>query len=142
MTSDELNEVRDLRTALIDAEKVLEVWRRAEALKIPTRDGLPKSHSVDSRVERIAVKVIDAERKVAELKAQLADAIPRLEQKICAKVEDSAERALLLFRYVEGMYFCDIGFLMGYSEAHVYYLHRIAREKLIGDSSSVELHNS
>ncbi len=136
MTSDELNEVRNIRAALSDAEKVLEVWRRAEALKIPTRDGLPKSHSVDSRVERLAVKVTDAERRVEDLKKQLAEAIPRLEEKICAAVQDSAERILLIFRYVDGMYFRDIGFLMGYSEAHVYYLHRIACEKLIVDYSS------
>ena len=137
MTLDELNEVRKIRAALWNAEKVLEVWRRAEALKIPTRDGLPKSHSVDSRVERLAIKITDAERRVDDLKKQLDEAMPRLEQKICAATEDSTERALLTFRYVDCMYFRDIGFLMGYSEAHIYYLHRVACEKIIVDYSSV-----
>lgn len=130
MTLDELNEVRNLRATLMDAEKVLEVWRRAGALKISTSEGLPKSHSVDSRVERVTVKVIDAERRVADLKAQLVDAIPRLEQKICAEVTDPAEQTLLLFRYIEGMHFRDIGFLMKYSEAYVYRIHNKALKNL------------
>lgn len=142
MTSDELNEVRNLGTVIKEAEKELEIWRRAAAIKTPELDGLPKSHSVDSRVERIAIKITDAENALKRLNAELEVAKARLEKKICAEVQDATARALLIFRYVDCMYFRDIGFLMGYSEAHVYYLHRNICENLIVDNSPLELHNS
>ena len=133
MTSEELNEVWRIRNAIFNAEKALEIWRRAEAVQIPKRDGLPKSHSVDSRVERIAIKIADASRHVDDLKAELLAAQIRLENQICDEVPDLTEQAVLIYRYVDCMYFRDIALTMGYSEAHIYYLHRITCEKLIVD---------
>ena len=133
MTWEELNEVQHIKQMIKNAERALETWRRAEALKIPTRDGLPKSKSVDSHVERLAVKIADASRRVDVYKTQLADAISRFEQKICAEVPDVTAQTLFILRYVDGMYFRDIALAMGYSEAHIYYLHRITCEKLIVD---------
>ena len=133
MTREELNEVQNIKQIIKNAENALETWRRAEALKIPTRDGLPKSKSVVSRVERLAVKIADASRRVDVYKMQLEDAISRLEQKICAEVPDVTAQTLFILRYVDGMYFRDIALTMGYSEAHIYYLHRITYEKIIVD---------
>ena len=133
MTLEELNEVRNIKISIESAEKALETWRRAESLKIPTRDGLPKSKNADSRVERLAVKIADASRRVDALKMQLADAIERLEQQICDEISDANAQTLFIMRYVDCMYFRDIGLAMGYSEAQIYYLHRITCQKLIVD---------
>ena len=130
MTREELNEVRDLKKTITNAEQALEMWRRAEALKIPFYDGLPKAKNPNCSVERLAIEIADASKHIDDLKERLEIAIPRLKQKICDAVQDSNIRVLLILRYVEDMYFRDIGFAMNYSEQHIYYLHNKAMEML------------
>ena len=133
MTWAELNEVRDLNKAIEDVTKEIDMLHLSLALKIPERDGMPKAKPLNSRVERIAIRITDAENKLAELKKLLEDAIPRLENKIRAEIKDTTARTLFIFRYIDCMYFRDIGFAMGYSEAHIYFLHRLTGEKIISD---------
>ena len=123
VNSVELNEVRNLKAAISESEKELEMWRRTATLKVPAQNGLPKTQNPNSRVERFAVKIADESHKLMELRQRLNDAIPRLESKICHEVADATARRIFILRYVEGMYFRDIGFAMGYSEQHIYYLH-------------------
>ena len=133
MTWAELNEVRDLNKAIEDVTKEIDMLHLSLALKIPERDGMPKAKPLNSRVERIAIRITDAENKLAELKKLLEDAIPRLENKIRAEIKDTTARTLFIFRYIDCMYFLDIGFAMGYSERHIYYLHKITGEKIVSD---------
>lgn len=124
MNSVELNEVRNLKAAISESEKELEMWRRTATLKVPAQNGLPKTQqNPNSRVERFAVKIADESHKLTELRQRLNDAIPRLENKIFREVPDATARTLFILRYVEGMSFRDIGFAMGYSVSHIYYLH-------------------
>ena len=133
MTWAELNEVRDLKKAIEDIEKELERLHFSESLNIPKLDGMPKSTSLNSIVERTAIRVADTEKRLEKLKNLHKDAVPRLERKINDAIEDSTARTLFIFRYVDCMYFREIGFILGYSEAHIYYLHRITGEKIISD---------
>ena len=133
MTWAELNEVRDLNKAVEDVTKEIDMLHLSLALKVPERNGMPKAKPLDSRVERMAIRITDAENKLAELQKLLDDAIPRLEKKIRDEIEDTTARTLFTFRYIDCMYFRDIGFAMGYSEAHIYYLHRLTGEKIISD---------
>lgn len=133
MTWAELNEVRDLNKAIEDVAKELDTLQLTLSLKIPALNGMPKSKAISSRVERIAIRKVDAERKLDELNDLLRLALPRLEKKICEEIEDATARTLFILRYVDCMYFRDIGFSMGYSEAHIYYLHKITGEKIISD---------
>lgn len=133
MTWAELNEVRDLNKAIEDLTKKIDSFRLAISLKVPVRDGMPKAKPLNSVVERTAIRITDAERELEELQNRLAEAIPRLEKKIIEEVEDSTARTLFILRYVDCMYFRDIGFSMGYSEAHIYFLHKITGEKIISD---------
>ena len=85
MTSVELNEVRNLKAAIVESEKTLELWRRTATLKVPTQNGLPKVANPSSSVERYAVKIADASHKLKELKRLLEESITRLESKIFKK---------------------------------------------------------
>lgn len=123
MTFEELNKVRVIHSELTRAARNLEVWKRASTLRTPSIDGLSKSKSTISSVERIALKVVEAERRVATLQENLSLAIPILEKKICAEFNNSRVQTLLLFRYVECMFFRDIAEIMHYSEKHIYRLH-------------------
>lgn len=123
VNSVELNEVRNLKAAISESEKELEMWRRTATLKVPAQNGLPKTQNPNSRVERFAVKIADESHKLMELRQRLNDAIPRLESKICHEVADATARRIFILRYVEGMYFKEIGSAMGYSEQHICRLH-------------------
>lgn len=133
MTVDELNAVRQLSKVIRNQEQALEIERRVAALKVPERDGLPKSYAVDSRVERLAIRIADASRKIAEMKEQLLEAEIYLEQQINIEVTDITARALLILRYVHCKCFQEISEIMGYSESHIYRLHnRILQDLKIG----------
>ena len=133
MTVEELNAVRQLRKVIRNREQALEIVRRVEALKVPVRDGLPKSNAVDSRVERLAVSIADASRHIDKMKEQLVEAEIHLEQQINVEVTDITARALLILRYVHCKCFQEISKILGYSESHIYRLHsRILQDLKIG----------
>ena len=69
MNSVELNEVRNLKAAISESEKELEMWRRTATLKVPAQNGLPKTPNPNSRVERFAVKIADESHKLVLQKA-------------------------------------------------------------------------
>jgi len=122
-----------LNKAIEDITKELDTLHLTMSLRIPERDGMPKSKTINSRVERIAIRIADAESKLDELNNLLVLAMPRLENKIREEIKDSMARTLFTLRYVDCMYFRDIGIAMGYSEAYIYYIHRITGEKIISD---------
>lgn len=135
MTWEELNEVRSLNDDLKSAERLLEVLRLSADMKVPVNDGMPHNPSTNSRVEIMTVRIVDLTREIEELKAKIIATIPVLKAKIKSAVEDKTVRVLFILRYVDCMLFRDIGFALGYSEAHIYYLHRITLEKIIEDNS-------
>lgn len=135
MTWEELNEVLDLKKELKDAEKSLELLRLSAAVKVPLRDGMPKAETTDSRVEILTVRIVDLTKEIEELKQRVMDAIRRLKNRLTIEIKNTTARRLFILRYIDGMFFRDISFALGYSEAHIYYLHRITLENLIKDDS-------
>ncbi len=135
MTREELNKVREMNRDLKDAERSLELLRLSIAAKVPVRDGMPKAMSTDSRVEIVTIRIIDLEKEIDEIKAEMIGAMKDLEVKIKKAIVDRTARKLFILRYVDCMYFRDIAFALGYSEAHIYYLHDKFIEKLIVDDS-------
>ena len=131
MTWEELNEVRILNKNIDDITTEINSLRRSLSAKTPALDGLPKSTSVSSSVERNAIRIADAEKALEELKLRLAEAIPRLEKKIRDEVKNPITRVIFLFRYVDCMFFSDIAFKIGYSKQHVYSLHNTTYRNLL-----------
>lgn len=133
MTLAELNEVRNLKNKICMYSNALENLRRLETLRTSNFDGLPKSKKGNSQVERIIVNISEGERKLESMNKKLNDEVaPALERKICAEFSNLTEQTLLIFRYVYCMFFRDISNAMGYSEKHIYKLHKKALEKLAG----------
>ena len=92
----------------------------------PKLDGLPKAKSLSSRVENLAVKIMDCERRLDEL----------VEEKICAQLDLSSELAeqltdnilsVMALRYVHGKTFAEIGRLIHYSRKQVWLFHQRGR---------------
>ncbi len=139
MTFKELNEVRSLKKQIESEQKKL------KALKIvvgafPHKYGKSDSGGssggvAKSAFESFVVQIADTESRIEKMQGELTKAVSRLTEKIQAEVEGKAEQTLLIYRYVACEYFRDIGFLMGYSEAHVYFLHREILRNLIVDNS-------
>ena len=133
MTWAELNEVRSLNRRILEKEKLIDGLKLSVTLQTSVINGMPKSRLIDSRIERLVSRITDAEKELSELKVAHQEAVKRVEGKIKAEIDDATARAIFTLRYVDGMHFRDIGFAIGYSEAHVYYLHRITGEKIVSD---------
>lgn len=89
----------------------------------PKLDGLPKAKSLSSRVENLAVKILDCENRLAEL----------VEKKICAQVDLTMELAeqltnnilsVMTLHYVHGKTFAEIGRTIHYSRKQVWTFHK------------------
>lgn len=132
MTWAELNEVRDLNKLIQAVEKEIQILSQIP-IKPSLPDGMPKVKSISSAVENVLVRRETAEKRLNYLKKMLEVSSSKLERKLDELIADSLCRTIYKFRYVDCMYFRDIGILIGYSEAHIYYLHRITGEKIISD---------
>lgn len=137
MTWQELNEVRTLKKRIAMEQKNLKALRDSASSISSNNFGAEKisSKNTKSRVEILTVLIVDTEKEIEELQKRLIEAVPTLTQKIQTKVPDKAEQTLLIYRYVACEYFRDIGFKMGYSEQHIYYLHNRILQKLRVDKS-------
>ena len=131
MTWEELTEVRRLRRELRHTEQSLELIRSTSA-QTSRYDAKPLfTPQLKSSVEFDIMRINELERRIEEITTALADAKVRLEKAIIDSVEDVTARALMILRYIDCKHFRDIGFALGYSEAHIYHLHRIICEKII-----------
>ena len=123
MTFEELNAVRDINFELAKAKRTLAIWRCASSIKVPSNTRLSKTKTTNSSVERISIKIIEAENKVVALQEKVSLNQEILEKQIVSEFDDSEHQALLILRYVECLSFKDIAKIMHYSEKHIYRLH-------------------
>jgi len=129
MTEQELNRVRDLHKRIRDLENLLATLRKRAGDIVPAREGLPQSTDIHSKVESLALKIVEKTIELDLLHEQILTATASLTKNICVRVPDPAQCAVLLFRYVHCMRFRDIGFQTGYSDRKVFALHREGIEK-------------
>ena len=131
MTEKELNIVRELKKQIRDLERHLQALRLSAENLVPILDGLPHPNSAKSRVEKIALMIIESERELENLRAQLDRASEELPARIHDEVSDVQERTLLLLRYVACMRFRDIAFQLERSEARVFQIHHDVLKKIL-----------
>lgn len=128
MTEQDLNRVRDLNKKIRDLEKLLATLRsRAEDI-VPAREGLPQSSDIQSKVENLALKIVEKTIELESLHEQILSATATLTEAICLHTSDPNQRAVMLLRYVHCMRFRDIAFQLGKSDARIYQLHHDALE--------------
>lgn len=127
MTDKELNVVRDLRNKIRDLTSHLQALRLSAQNIVPVIDGLPHSDVVKSRVEKLALKIIEHERELSDLSRQFATSALDLTDRINrADQLNQQEKTILLMRYVACMNFQDIWIEMQISDNRAFYLHRTA----------------
>lgn len=135
MTFAELNEVRVLKKQIAAEKQKIAALRDSINSVTSKLEPTPKGATTESRIEGLAVLIVDTEAKINRLQARLQQAVPELTEKILAEKLDSAEQTLLINRYIACKYFRDIGFLMGYSERRVYQVHGQILKKISVDCS-------
>ena len=135
MTQAELNKVRNLRDE-VDAEKQrLATLRLAVQNLSPVLDGMPHTPTQASRVEKLAVLILDSERDLDELLVCLEDACVELSRKLKTAPLDPIEHKILVLRYVACMSFTEIEDAVNLSEARVYFWHRQGVQKLLDNKN-------
>ena len=104
-------------------ENYIETLRHSAEDLVPAPSDMPRSLDIVNRVEKLAIKLVDAESKLAELKVQFLQAKLILVEKIFAEVSDPTLQKFVLLRYVECLPYKDIAHRMRYTLRHVYRLH-------------------
>ena len=123
MTERELNIVRDLNAQIRELETHLVTLRRCIENLSPKLDGLPRSTTIQSQVEKIALEIVESSRELEALREQILFATAKLTNEICRAVVAPQERTVLILRYVACMNFRDISFQLNFSDRKVYALH-------------------
>ncbi|MBR6888699.1 MAG: hypothetical protein IKN16_09680 [Selenomonadaceae bacterium] len=124
MTEQELNSVRELKKRIRDLEKHLQALRLSAENIVPVLDGLPHSTEVKSRVEKIALRLVESERELTTLNEKLMLAKVHLLDKILRQVDEPALQTLLVLRYVECLSFKETARRMRITLRHLYRLHK------------------
>lgn len=120
-----LSTVQELKSEIEQEQSRLESLRASSTIITTRLDGLPRPTSQQSsRVEGLAVAVLESERRIAELADEYAAASIQLLDEIYSRIKNKAARAVLFKRYVLCKQFAEIATELGYSEANVYRLHR------------------
>ena len=135
MTDQELNRVRDLRQRIRDLERHLQALRLSVENLVPVIDGLPHSHEVSRRVEKLAVKIVDAEQELDQLREEMLRAKSELVNIITGKVEDPTLQTLLILRYVSCCTFKETARRMRFTLRYIFKLH----EKILKEFISVHI---
>lgn len=89
-------------------------------------DGMPRSTKPSSPTEAAAIMLVDSKIRRDEVWEELTDAHIRVES-VINSLEDATLKAVLLYRYIEGMNWDEIALKMNYTERH---MHRIHAEAL------------
>lgn len=133
MTEQELNRVRELSTRIKAVENHLaELHKHAEDIA-SNNDGMPRASTIQSKVESLALKIVESGKELESLHDQIIKATAQLTGDICRAVSDPQERTVVILRYISCLHFRDICAQLGKSDARVYQLHRAAVFKILAD---------
>ena len=109
MTEQELNSVRDLKKRIRDLETRLQTLRLSAENLVPILDGLPHSTEAKSRVEKLALEIVEKESELTALREQI--------------ILDKSRLADLILRYIECLSFRETARRMKYGLRHIYKIH-------------------
>ena len=106
--------------------EIKEDERRLEALRLkmvgapsPVNDGMPKGSGVHSRVEQMALDIVELEGIIADKHARAIQERIRLERWIAA-ITDSLTRQIFTARFIEGLTWAEVAdYVGGNTEASV-----------------------
>ena len=94
-------------------------------------NGLPKSHNTESRLASLVSLMIDIEKQIADLQAELANTRADVTTEIFSATNLSKnEVTVIMRRYVDLLPFATIASELNYSENCIFTYHRQALKKL------------
>jgi len=123
MTVKELNSVRELNKQIRELERHLVALRISVENITPILDGLPHSTDVKSRVEKLALDIVDDEKQLATLREQLPHVKINLVNLIMREADNPTLQTLLILRYVACCSFKETARRMKFTLRHVYRIH-------------------
>lgn len=129
MTEAELNAVRDLRDEIRFRLIHMSELRRTAGDLVPVLDGMPHDKSTASRTEKIALKLVEAELEIENLRGELETAKAKLSATL-QEMLSGLELEVMMMRYVDCKNFRDIQFELNLSDNRVFYLHRRALQNI------------
>lgn len=126
-------------TALIELEEEISATQaelenlrsKAQAAGVAKIDGQPHGQATTSRVEALAVKIVDTERKLDNLREEYKASLRNLSRAINQRVKGRAAEVLYLYR-VMGLPLAEIASLFGLSVPRISQLHRQGRKEFYG----------
>ena len=123
MTRQELFKVRSLKYEITEQEQYIANLRLSAEKLVPARDGLPHSSEIKRRVEKLALKLVEEDSKLAELRSQMELAKHDLTAKILAEVTSTSIQRLVLLRYVDCLPYKEVARRMKRSLRWTFKLH-------------------
>ena len=113
MTIKELSQLYYLNLEIeTDQKRLVELQARATSPSVPGLDGMPRSRSFDSAVERIAVEIASIEKILAEKQQRCISERNRLERFI-SDIDDSLLRMIFRLRFVDGLDWLEVARCIG-----------------------------
>lgn len=101
-------------------------------------DGMPRSQDKASKVEKLAVSIIDTENKILSLKEVFQNCLAELAEKLIDLISNSDIRQVILYRYGYCKLFRDIGVDLRLSERRIYDLHSMGLKILKNSAVSLQ----
>jgi hypothetical protein len=136
MAIDFLNVCKHIRQQITIEQDKLKQLRSLVTSLTNNLDGLPRSNSPASKVEKLAAAIIDGENKIKMLTKILNDCIADLADKIFAVISNTIIRAVILYRYGYCKTFKSIATELGFCERQIYKFHSAGLSILKKFSSS------
>ena len=134
MTNKQVNEIlQTLRARRSRADRIIELMKKLEsdagAIGSALAPKIPSGNNVDSRVERLAIKIaetMEQYRKALEDYYELENKL----SEIIDKELTSEERDIIVSHYILGISFRQLTREMNYSERSIYYFLASAKRKI------------
>ena len=136
-----LHAVRDLKERIVTSEAELLNLRGLAQNLVPTLDGMPRATTLESRVEKLAVKIIAAEQKLDVLKTELDRLSAELFDEIQRRVKSTQAAVVVTLYFVTCLSFRQIARRISYSLRQVFRLNKQGvneYENFKGEESSCE----
>ena len=125
-----LNVVKNIQRRISEIGIMLTELQETYNSIVPAADGMPKSSSARSRVERLAVKITHWQNEIEFLTELLTTCRDELFVWLSEQNLKNTLRTILYFRYGLLMSFEDIAEKLHLSLSYIFSLHRVALNEL------------
>lgn len=123
MAVQEINKARELSKRIRELERQIAALCLNRDNIVPVLDGMPHASEIKSKVEKLALRIVENQRVLDNLRVEFETEKARLVSAILSEFDDPTAQSLLLLRYVSCLSFREIARRMQYGLRHVFKLH-------------------